>query len=307
MRFVAMDTETTGGSRSDRIIEIGMSEMIDFRMTGRRFHSFVRAPVPIHWAARRVHGISDSDLINAPVFRDIARDVLDFIGDDLMIAHNAKFDNGMIHKEWEELEIPHAQRPQMICSMPIAGKYARGSVKLDNLISEFLPDEQQRGKHSAIDDAELLGRVLVRMNEIDPDRMRAHLRGVSVMSNGVRRQVVPKVSKPRTRPARPAGETARLNPGVAEEIARANASGDVEIAAGIRTGRDSFTLMRPEQLIGSLSRDAVEACRVLPAPAHILSALRMVARGLRPDLAVARQEIFVQKDAERNSPSPDIS
>lgn len=288
-RLVFLDTETTGGSREDRIIEIGMVEVIGGRITGSRFHALVSTHRPVHWAAKRVHGISDRDLIGKPRFAEIAPDVLSFLDGALPMAHNAPFDGGMLSKEWDDLDLPASRRPVLRCTMPIASAIG-GPVSLDGLIGRYLPAQAPRGKHSAVEDAELLARVFLRMREEHPSAVEGALaRRLPGMTRGP-------VAARRLPPARVSGkpvlDAPAVDAAVAARIAEANAARSVEKAIDIRTGRDGFSRMGREDLCALLGPDARFADDV-PEDRR-LPALRMMARGLLPELAVAREEHFAE-------------
>lgn len=101
-KFVILDTETTGTSEEDRIIELG------FMVLGRPsdpievYNEYCEAPVPIKFEAMEVHGIVPKMLENRPICRDMeAFKVLEALNsaDNYMIIHNAKFDLDMLEKE----------------------------------------------------------------------------------------------------------------------------------------------------------------------------------------------------------------
>tara|TARA_R110000851_G_C13102760_1_gene569332 strand:- start:78630 stop:79163 length:534 start_codon:yes stop_codon:yes gene_type:complete len=97
------DTETTGLSveKGDKIVEIcfRLYDLDTQKLTG----SFVQRIDPqrsIAADAQRVHGISSSDLIGKPVFKDVAQGIIDILNDsDLFIAHNLAFDAEFIISE----------------------------------------------------------------------------------------------------------------------------------------------------------------------------------------------------------------
>ena len=80
-RIVVLDTETTGLSTKDghRIIEIGCVELINRRLTGRRFHTYINPERKIDEGAMAVHGISNEFLDDKPLFRQISAEFIAFI------------------------------------------------------------------------------------------------------------------------------------------------------------------------------------------------------------------------------------
>jgi DNA polymerase-3 subunit epsilon len=101
MREIVFDTETTGLSFSggDRLVEIGCVELVNRVMTGRTFHAYVNPERPMPIEAFNVHGLSERFLSDKPLFHDVVEDLLEFIGDSPMVAHNAGFDFGFLNGE----------------------------------------------------------------------------------------------------------------------------------------------------------------------------------------------------------------
>ena len=92
MRQIILDTETTGLSTAQghRIIEIGCIEMVNRRLTGREYHRFINPERDIDEGAEAVHGISNADLENEPLFADIAEDFLEFIRGAEVVASQGR-------------------------------------------------------------------------------------------------------------------------------------------------------------------------------------------------------------------------
>lgn len=290
-RLVFLDTETTGGAREDRIIEIGMVEVIGGRITGSRFHALVSTHRPVHWAAKRVHGISDRDLAGKPRFADIAPDVLSFLDGAVPLAHNAPFDGGMLRKEWDDINLPAPRRPVLRCTMPIASAIG-GPVSLDGLIERYLPGRGPRGKHSAVEDADLLAQVFLRIREEHPAAVERALAGGSQRAPLTLKPARPPAAQSPVARPKPALIAPTTDPAVAALIREANAERSVEKAIAIRTGRDGFSRMGRVELssllgISALLAESVPEERRLPA-------LRMMARGLDPELAVERERHFAE-------------
>lgn len=101
MRQVILDIETTGLfiSEKHKIIEICCLEIIDRKITGRKFHTYINPNRKIDLAASKITGIKDLFLFNKPFFKDIVDEFLDFIIGCELIVHNAKFDISFINYE----------------------------------------------------------------------------------------------------------------------------------------------------------------------------------------------------------------
>ncbi|MBT4922656.1 MAG: DNA polymerase III subunit epsilon [Rickettsiales bacterium] len=165
MREIILDTETTGLSPKDghRIIEIGCVEMKDKVITGNNFHVYINPQTLISESAYNVHGISNEFLEGKPVFKDIASDFLDYIGDDDLVIHNASFDMGFLNYELKIL----SKRPLIngvIDTLKIArSKFPGSKVNLDALCKKLDVSNAARDKHGALLDAEILAAVYVKM------------------------------------------------------------------------------------------------------------------------------------------------
>jgi DNA polymerase-3 subunit epsilon len=78
------------------MVEIGCVEMIGRVETGRHYHCYFNPDRPMPSEAEAVHGLSDIFLSDKPRFVDKVEELLEFIGDSPLVAHNASFDFGLI-------------------------------------------------------------------------------------------------------------------------------------------------------------------------------------------------------------------
>ncbi len=101
MRQVAIAIETTGDDPKDghRIVEIGCVELVNERITGRRYHAYINPERTIDESAIQRHGIVDEFLVGKPVFSDILNAFLDFVGYDEVVTYDAGFFLSFIHHE----------------------------------------------------------------------------------------------------------------------------------------------------------------------------------------------------------------
>jgi DNA polymerase-3 subunit epsilon len=166
MREIVFDTETTGLSPAggDRMVEIGCVEMFNRCETGRTFHSYFNPGRPMPSEAEAVHGLSDRFLSDKPLFPDVCEDLLEFIGESPLIAHNAAFDFGFINHELGHCGRPIVSMSRMVCTLNIARqKFPGAKHSLDALCTRFGVDRSQRVKHGALLDAQLLAQVYVEL------------------------------------------------------------------------------------------------------------------------------------------------
>jgi DNA polymerase-3 subunit epsilon len=166
MREIVFDTETTGLSFSggDRLVEIGCVELVNRVMTGRTFHRYVNPERPMPIEAFNVHGLSDIFLSDKPCFHEVVEDLLEFIGDSPLIAHNANFDFGFINGELIRCGRPIVDLSRMVDTLAIARvKHPGAKHTLDALCVRYGIDLTQRTLHGALIDASLLAQVYVEL------------------------------------------------------------------------------------------------------------------------------------------------
>ena len=166
MREIALDTETTGldPEYGHRIVEIGCVEMIHRVRTGRVFHTYLNPERDMPLEAERIHGISGEFLKDKPLFKETAKDFLEFIGDASLVIHNAAFDMKFLNYELKS----HGHKPLpmdgVVDTVLIARKKFPGSpANLDALCRRFNIDLSARTKHGALLDAELLADVYLEL------------------------------------------------------------------------------------------------------------------------------------------------
>ena len=166
MRDIVFDTETTGLSplTGDRVVEIGCVELWNRVETGRTFHSYFNPERPMPSGAEAVHGLTDSFLADKPRFRDVARDLLEFLGDCPLVAHNASFDFGFLNHELNNCGHPLVCLTRMVDTLQIARtKHPGAKHSLDALCTRFGVDRSVRVKHGALIDAQLLAQCYVEL------------------------------------------------------------------------------------------------------------------------------------------------
>ncbi|HEX8400966.1 MAG TPA: DNA polymerase III subunit epsilon [Allosphingosinicella sp.] len=166
MREIVFDTETTGVSplTGDRMVEIGCVEMINRVETGRSFHAYFNPCRSMPSGAEAVHGLSDVFLSDKPLFGDRCDELLSFIEDAPLIAHNASFDFGFLNHELTLIKRPIVCMTRMICTLELAKKRHPGAKhSLDALCTRYGVDRSVRVKHGALIDAQLLAQCYVEL------------------------------------------------------------------------------------------------------------------------------------------------
>ncbi len=167
-RYVVLDTETTGlnPKAGDRIIEIGCIELLDRRLTGRHFHTYLNPEREIDEGATAVHGFRLEDLLDKPKFAQISAELIDFVGDADIIIHNAPFDVAFLDAELGRLDLgPFGQHcNEVFDTLSFAKELHPGKRNsLDALCDRYGISNSHRTLHGALLDAELLAEVYLAM------------------------------------------------------------------------------------------------------------------------------------------------
>jgi DNA polymerase-3 subunit epsilon len=166
MREIVFDTETTGldPAGGDRIVEIGCIEMINRAETGRHFHAYFNPERPMPAGAEAVHGLTDIFLSDKPRFAERVEELLDFIEDSPLVAHNAGFDFGFLNHELGLCGRPVVCLSRMVDTLSLARtKHPGAKHSLDALCTRFGVDRSRRTKHGALLDAQLLAQVYIEL------------------------------------------------------------------------------------------------------------------------------------------------
>jgi DNA polymerase III subunit epsilon len=166
VREIVFDTETTGlnPAGGDRMVEIGCIEMFNRVETGRHYHAFFNPERDMPTEAEAVHGLTTIFLSDKPLFAETAGDLLEFIADSPLVAHNASFDFGFLNFELERCGRTAVCLSRMVDTLTLArSRHPGAKHSLDALCMRFGVDRSQRIKHGALLDAQLLAQVYVEL------------------------------------------------------------------------------------------------------------------------------------------------
>jgi DNA polymerase-3 subunit epsilon len=168
MRLIVLDTETTGlNPRSgDRIIEVGCVELVDRRLTGNNFHSYVNPERDSEEGALAVHGLTTEFLSDKPKFEEIVSELRDYVSGAEIVIHNAPFDLAFLDSEFKRLNIPRfADHVAKITDTLVQAKEMHPGKRnsLDALCDRYGISNAHRALHGALLDAELLAEVYLAM------------------------------------------------------------------------------------------------------------------------------------------------
>jgi DNA polymerase III subunit epsilon len=165
-RSVLFDTETTGlePALGHRIIEIAALELVNDLPTGRHFHALVHPDRDVPEETVRIHGITLARLEGKPRFAAIVDELLAFLGDVKLVAHNAPFDFGFVNAELALLRRPRLDPARMVDTLALAkARFPGMPNSLDALCRRFGIDLSERTSHNALLDCRLLTEVYVEL------------------------------------------------------------------------------------------------------------------------------------------------
>lgn len=165
-RQLILDTETTGFyfSNGDRIIEVGVIEMINRKLTGSSFHVYINPQRPVG-DSENIHGLSDAFLADKPLFEEIVHALNDYLDQAEIIAHNATFDMNFLEAEFARAKLPPLKgRVEVTDTLLLAKRKHPGQKNsLDALSKRYEIKQRDRTFHGALLDAEILADVYLAM------------------------------------------------------------------------------------------------------------------------------------------------
>ena len=165
-RALVLDTETTGldPATGDRVLEVAAVELINLVPSGRHYHVLIDPERDVPEEATRVHGFTREMLIGKPKFPEILPGLLEFLGDDPVVAHNAVFDFNFLDHEFKRAGHPPIPRARMVDTLVLAKKRFPGLPNsLDALCRRYGIDNSMRTSHNALLDVQLLAQVYLEL------------------------------------------------------------------------------------------------------------------------------------------------
>jgi DNA polymerase-3 subunit epsilon len=146
------------------MVEIGCVEIVNRVETGRHFHAYFFPERDMPFEAEMVHGLTSTFLSDKPLFAEKVDDLLEFLEDSPLVAHNAGFDFGFLNFELERCGRPSVSMRRMVDTLQLArSKHPGAKHSLDALCMRFGIDRSHRVKHGALLDAQLLAQVYVEL------------------------------------------------------------------------------------------------------------------------------------------------
>ena len=160
--FCVLDVETTGLSpQYNNIIEVGIVRVKNFKIV-EKYHSLINPGRDIPTFITGFTGISNDDVYNAPFFDDIADEVIEFIGNDVVAGHNLSFDNSFLKREFKYCGREELKNPNL-CTLRVAKRiFPLLKSKSLGAVSSFLKIKNS-SYHRALGDAETTAKILIKM------------------------------------------------------------------------------------------------------------------------------------------------
>lgn len=160
--FCIIDVETTGLSpRTNNIIEIGLVKVSGLKIIDT-FHSLVNPGRDIPYYITQLTGINNQDIYEAPFFEDIVDEIEEFIGENILTAHNFPFDISFLKKEFRYCGKNKPDNPNL-CTLKLARRlYPHLKSKSLHSLSKYLK-LTNKNEHRALGDAEITAHVLIKM------------------------------------------------------------------------------------------------------------------------------------------------
>ena len=158
--FTAIDFETANGSPASPCA-VGLIRVRDSKPVAT-LELLFRPPVPHDWFSEgniRVHGITPAMVQDAPAYSEVINQMLDFIDEDLLVAHNASFDMGVLAASAKAI---NHERPKLRygCSLKIARKtYNLESYRLNAVAYAIGHEEFEH--HNALADSDACARIVI--------------------------------------------------------------------------------------------------------------------------------------------------
>jgi DNA polymerase-3 subunit epsilon len=165
MREIALDTETTGFDpfTGDKIVEIGCVELINHVPTENVCHLYINPEREVPEETIRIHGLTNEFLADKPIFSQVSKEFIEFIGDSPQVINNDEFDMKFLNYELENIGYKKLENKIVDTLLIARQKFPGSPANLDALCRRFGIDNSNRVLHGALLDARLLSEVYLEL------------------------------------------------------------------------------------------------------------------------------------------------
>lgn len=160
LTFCVFDLETTGGNhRTDKIIEIGLVKIKNLEVVDEK-DFLIKPEIKIPDFIQKLTSIKESDVVNAPLIEDVIDELLEFMGDSILVAHNTSFDIPFFNSVLKRLGRPELTNKNMCTNLMT--KYLIPDLLNSNLnyMSKIFSIKHKKA-HRALDDAKASAELLL--------------------------------------------------------------------------------------------------------------------------------------------------
>ena len=162
--YAVVDIEATGGNHiKGRIIEIAII-LFDGEKIVSEYSTLINPEVKIDWYVTKLTGIKNDMVAEAPLFKDVAKEILSLVKGNIFVAHDVDFDYKFLKEELKKVGLPFNE--PKVCTLKLSEKHLpnASSYSLGNLCEEMgipIPKEvRHRAAGDAVATAKLLGLLL---------------------------------------------------------------------------------------------------------------------------------------------------
>ena len=158
-RFVVLDTETTGFDyENDRILCIGAIVLQNYRIPIQESLEIYIQQEHYNKATAQIHGILKASVLDRPNELEALQQLVQFLGDSIIVAHHTFFDISMINKALERNGLPKLANKTLdtatlykktLLNSPLLVR--KENYSLDDLADKF--DISKKDRHTAMGDA----------------------------------------------------------------------------------------------------------------------------------------------------------
>jgi DNA polymerase III epsilon subunit family exonuclease len=163
--YVVFDFETTGAKVPPcRVTEVGAYHVKDGKIVGE-FQTLINPECEIPLFITQLTRISDSMVRNAPKFAEIADDLLEFMGDSVLVAHNARFDMMFLNHEIGLIHQGYKMKNPQLCTVKLSRRLLPHieNHKLNTVARHFCVDLTNH--HRAAADAHATAKIFINLLE----------------------------------------------------------------------------------------------------------------------------------------------